>query len=69
MKLERYCTCGAVLKVNVPARKKQQTLIVWYNQHSAPGHADTDASGAEQARMGTGQPGGREYDKQERAKR
>lgn len=60
MKLERYCTCGAVLKVNVSPRKKQQALIVFYNHHSGPGHEVTTAAGAEQARMGTGSPMGRE---------
>lgn len=63
MKLERYCTCGAVLKVNIPKRKKQQALIVWANAHSGEGHADTTAAIAEQARMGFGQPGGREAGK------
>lgn len=63
MRLERYCTCGGVLKTTVPLRKRQQTLMVWYDQHHGDGHADTDASGAEQARMGGGQPGGREYER------
>lgn len=63
MKLERYCTCGAVLNVNVSARKKQQALIVFYNHHSGEGHERTDAATAEQARMGNGQLGGREYER------
>lgn len=63
MKLERYCTCGAVLKVNVSARKKQQALIVFYNQHSGEGHGDTTAAGAEQARMGAGVAYGREFER------
>lgn len=64
MNIERYCTCGAVLKVNVSARKKQQALIVFYNHHNGPGHERTDAAGAEQARMGTGSPMGREAQKE-----
>lgn len=60
MIIERYCTCGAVLKTSAPRAKRQQILIVWYNQHVGPGHADTDAAGAEMTRMGSGQPDGRE---------
>jgi hypothetical protein len=64
MKIERYCTCGAVLKVNISPRKKQQALINFYNHHSGEGHERTDAAGAEQARMGFGQPGGWEYERE-----
>lgn len=60
MLIERYCTCGAVLKVNVAARKKTQALIVWYDRHSGAGHSETDAAGAEAARMGTNTGMGRE---------
>ncbi len=60
MRLERYCTCGAVLKTEVTRRKHVQSLLVWYSFHSGPGHADTDAAGAEAARMGTGVGMGRE---------
>lgn len=63
MKLQRYCTCGQVLDVTVERRRKAQALIVWYNQHSGDGHADTTAVLAEQTRMGFGQPGGREYER------
>jgi hypothetical protein len=63
MRLERYCTCGGVLNVTVSARRKQQALIVFYNHHSGEGHERTTAAGAEQARMGNGQPGGREYER------
>lgn len=66
MKIELYCICGEPLKVTVDRRKKQQTLIVWYTKHSGPGHADTTAAGAEQARMGFGQPGGREAERTKR---
>lgn len=62
--ITRYCTCGAVLKVNVPKWKKQQVLAVWYSQHDGPGHADADAAGAEMARTGSGQPDGREAQKE-----
>jgi hypothetical protein len=65
MRLERYCTCGAVLRVNIAARKKAQTLIVWYDRHSGDGHADTDAAGAEAARMGTSAGMGRETARRE----
>lgn len=60
MKTERYCTCGAVLKQNIPARRRQQALIVWYNQHSGDGHADTTAAEAERVRMGFSIADGRE---------
>lgn len=65
MLIERYCSCGAVLKVNIPRTKRQQTLIVWTNTHSGPGHAETDAAGAEAARMGTSTGMGRETVRQE----
>ncbi len=52
MRIERYCTCGAVLNTTVDRRKKAQALIVWYDRHSGDGHSDTDAAGAELARMG-----------------
>lgn len=60
MTLIRYCTCGAVLKVNVAARKKAQALIAWYDRHSGDGHSETDTAGAEAARMGTNTGMGRE---------
>lgn len=44
MLIERYCSCGAVLRVNVPRRKRQQVLIVWADRHHGPGHAETDAA-------------------------
>ncbi len=66
MVLERYCTCGAVLKVNVSRAKRNQTLLVWYDQHAGDGHDDTDAAGAEMARMGTGQPMGKEAKRNDR---
>ena len=65
MKLERYCTCGAVLTATVERRKKAQALIVWYDQHSGEGHAETNAAGAEAARMGTGTGMGRETARRE----
>lgn len=68
MKIELYCICGEPLKVTVDRRKKQQTLIVWYTKHSGPGHADTTAAGAEQARRGYGFADGREFDKQQKGK-
>lgn len=64
MKLELYCTCGQVLKTTVERRRKAQALIVWYNQHSGLGHADTTAEEAERVRMGYGQPSGREARKE-----
>lgn len=66
MKLERYCTCGAVLKTMVDKRKERQTLGIWYAAHSGDGHSDTNASGAEAARMGTGEGVGRETAKYRR---
>jgi hypothetical protein len=66
MLIERYCTCGAVLKTNAPRKKKQQLLIVWSNQHSGPGHEETDASGAEAARMGSSIGYGRESEREAR---
>lgn len=52
MLLERYCTCGAVLKTNVPRRKYNQVCITWYDRHSGPGHEEATAAQAEAARMG-----------------
>lgn len=54
MKIERRCTCGAVLAVNIPPRRRDQCLAHWYAQHSGPGHADaaparTDAEAQRQA--------------------
>jgi hypothetical protein len=60
MLIERYCTCGAVLKVEVPKRKRNQVLINWFDLHDGPDHEPTDAAGAEAARMGTGTGMGRE---------
>lgn len=54
MKIERFCTCGAVLRATVERRKRQQALIAWYDWHSGEGHADTTGEGAEAARMGEG---------------
>jgi hypothetical protein len=62
--LTRYCTCGAVLKTTVARRKQAQALSVWYARHSGGGHAETDAAGAEAARMGTGAGAGRETARQ-----
>ena len=59
-RLKHYCTCGAVLAINAPLREQQQRLAVWYATHDGPGHADTDAAGAEAARMGTNTGMGRE---------
>jgi hypothetical protein len=58
--LFRYCTCGCVLKTDVPPRRKQQALAHWYATHSGDGHDRTDAAGAEAARMGTNTGIGRE---------
>lgn len=60
MKVERYCTCGAVLKTTVDRRKRDQVFAVWFSAHSGEGHASTDAATAEAARMGTGEGMGRE---------
>lgn len=66
MILKRYCTCGAVLSVVIPKAKRDQTLAVWYTAHDGAGHGETDAAGAEAARMGTGAGMGRETRKEER---
>jgi hypothetical protein len=58
MNLERYCTCGAVLRVTVEARRKPVALGVWFERHSGEGHAPATRVEAAQARMGFGQPGG-----------
>lgn len=63
MKIERYCTCGKQLLVNVPKRKRDRALSVWYAEHSGPGHEDTNAAGAEAARMGTNTGMGRESER------
>lgn len=60
MLIERYCSCGCVLKRDIPRRKKTQALAVWSAAHSGPGHEPTDAAGAEMARTGSGQPDGRD---------
>jgi hypothetical protein len=60
MKIERYCTCGAVLRVNVAKRRRDQALSIWYAAHCGDGHARTDAATAEAARMGTSEGTGRE---------
>jgi hypothetical protein len=52
MKVERYCTCGAVLRVEAPRKKKAQLLAVWYAAHAV--HGDTDEAGARAVRMGEG---------------
>jgi hypothetical protein len=54
MKIERRCTCGAVLRATVPPRRRDQCLAHWYAQHSGEGHGDaaparTDAEAARQA--------------------
>ncbi len=67
MKLERYCTCGAVLKVS--GGDKTKILASWYSQHDGEGHADCGAAGAEATRMGTGTGMGRESRRQERRKK
>lgn len=67
MRVERYCSCGAALKVDVPRSKRQQTLIVFYDQHHGEGHEQTDAAGAEAARMGSSVGYGRESRKERRA--
>lgn len=64
MRLQRYCSCGAVLKTDVSRAKQQQALSVWYANHSGSGHADTTAAEAERIRMGFGQPMGREARKE-----
>jgi hypothetical protein len=64
MKLERYCSCGTVLRVTVPKSKREQALAVWFERHSGEGHTATTRTLAEQARMGFGQPGGREAKKE-----
>lgn len=63
-RLEKYCTCGAVLKQDVPPRRRLQALIAWYDRHNGPGHEDCDAAQAEAARMGTGVGMGRESRRQ-----
>lgn len=60
MRIEKYCTCGAVMKVNIPKSRRGQALSIWYAEHSGDGHAETDAAGAEAVRMGTGEGMGRE---------
>lgn len=60
MLLEKYCTCGAVLKRDVARRKAQQALIVWTNTHSGEGHEPCTAAQAEAARMGSSVGYGRE---------
>jgi hypothetical protein len=52
MQLQRYCTCGAVLNVNVPQAKKAQVLGNWFEKHTGTGHAPATRSEAEHARMG-----------------
>jgi hypothetical protein len=64
--LEKYCTCGEVFKAPVERRRRQQALISWYDRHSGEGHEDTDAAGAEKARMGAGVAYGREYQRGKR---
>ena len=59
-RLKRYCTCGAVLLCAVSLRKQQQALAAWYAAHDGPGHGDTNAAGAEAARMGMNTGLGRE---------
>lgn len=39
MIIERYCTCGAVLRVTVPREKRQQVLGNWFEKHGGVGHA------------------------------
>ncbi len=58
MRLQRYCSCGAVLDVVIDRKKKDQALSVWFAAHST--HAPATRAHAEAARMGTGQPMGRE---------
>lgn len=57
MIIEKYCSCGNELHVDVNRRKRQQTLIVWYNAHHGSGHGDTNADGARAARTGFAIPG------------
>ena len=66
MQIQRYCTCGAVLNVNVDRTKKAQVLVNWFERHDGTGHAPATRTEAEQARMGYGQPGGREARKETR---
>lgn len=65
MKLERYCTCGAVLKTTVERRRKAQALSVWASSHSGEGHAETTADEAERVRMGASVAYGREAKRKE----
>lgn len=65
MTIERYCTCGMVLKIDAPKRRANKVLSIWYAEHSGDGHADTSAAGAEAARMGTGTGMGRETARKE----
>lgn len=64
MILKRYCICGVVLSVDVLRHKRDRILANWYAAHDGAGHGETDAAGAEAARMGTGTGMGRETRKE-----
>lgn len=63
MLIKRYCTCGAVLKVDARPYRRERILSNWYAEHSGTGHKDCSAADAEAARMGTGEGMGRESQK------
>ena len=64
MRIVRYCKCnGDVLDVTGVGKARQRILSNWYGQHSTPQCGDTDVLTAEQIRMGSGQPDGREYER------
>lgn len=50
MTLERYCSCGAVLRVIVPKAKRDQALAIWYSYHSGDGHAPATRKQAKEQR-------------------
>ena len=52
MRIDKYCTCGNELHVEVNRRKSQQCQIVWFTTHHGSGHEPTDAAGARAARTG-----------------
>lgn len=51
MRLQRYCSCGKRLDVQVPPEKKSAALSVWFARHSGPGHTPATRIAAAQARV------------------
>lgn len=66
MKLQRWCSCGMVLDINVSKARRDQRLITWYDKHSGMGHGDVSAAEAERVRMGFGVAMGREAERGKR---